>query len=175
MEHFKIQPSLRSDRTPCTHNRSHSCRFVVTSVYQATQPRHLAVQLYQENTSKCTNKREGDLLVLLQKVCGNYFNCKYSYQKKPLHICRNVWAKPDPRAKCSISCGNLFLLKGREMRREEREAGCGVNRWIFFVTFCSFKTSHGGRREERYRDRSDRVNVIQIIIKSTHYRSPRLQ
>ena len=54
---------------------------------------------------------------------------------------------PIPRAKCSISCGNLFLLKGRE----EENAGCGVNRWIFFVTFCSFKTSHGEREGESQR------------------------
>ena len=41
-------------------NGSHSCQFVATSVYQATQPRHLGVQLYHEHTNKHTNKREGD-------------------------------------------------------------------------------------------------------------------
>ena len=44
-----------------SYNRSHSRQFVVTSVYQATQPGHLAVQLYHEHT----NKHAGDLLMLL--------------------------------------------------------------------------------------------------------------
>ena len=43
-------------------NGSHSRQFVATSVYQATQARHLVVQLYHEHTNKCTNKHEGDSL-----------------------------------------------------------------------------------------------------------------
>ena len=39
-----------------------SRQFVATSVYQATQARHLAVQLYHEHTNKSTNKREEDSL-----------------------------------------------------------------------------------------------------------------
>ena len=42
-----------------------SRQFVATSVYQATQARHLAVQLYHEHTNKSTNKREEDSLYLL--------------------------------------------------------------------------------------------------------------
>ena len=43
-------------------NGSHSRQFVAMSVYQATQARHLAVQLYHEHTNKPTNKREEDSL-----------------------------------------------------------------------------------------------------------------
>ena len=42
-------------------NRSHSRHFVVTSVYQATQQRHLAFQLFYEHTNDFTNKCEPDL------------------------------------------------------------------------------------------------------------------
>ena len=41
---------------------SPSCLFVVTSVYQATQPRHLAVLLYHEYTNTHTHRRDRDQL-----------------------------------------------------------------------------------------------------------------
>ena len=46
-------------------NRSLSRQFVVpsASVYQATQLRHLAFQLFNEHTNKHTNQRELDLLI----------------------------------------------------------------------------------------------------------------
>lgn len=43
-------------------NRSPSHLFVDMSVYQAPQPRHLAVLLYHEHTHTPTYKREEDLL-----------------------------------------------------------------------------------------------------------------
>ena len=60
-------------------NRSHSHQFVMTSVYQATQPCHLVFQLFHEHTNNYTNKCEWDLLVVKRGEVVS--SVKFSFRK----------------------------------------------------------------------------------------------